>query len=171
MGTLNSEVFQITMCCRCSNKAKRWWSLGLSALICLFAIALGIAWPLRVDSAIKKQFVLQPGTEIYDSWLSPPVDTHLELYLWNWTNAEEDYTLAGYKPSLEQLGPYTFREIHERSNVSWHDEDFSVTYYQKRIWHYEPQLSRGDLENDIVVTINPILLVRRVLSFKNEKVA
>ncbi|XP_039429130.1 protein croquemort-like [Culex pipiens pallens] len=146
------------MCCRCSNKAKRWWSLGVSALICLVAIALGIAWPLIVSSEIKKQFVLQPGTEIYDSWLEPPVDTHLELYLWNWTNAEEDYTVAGYKPRLEQLGPYTFREIHERSNVSWNDDEFSVTYYQKRIWHYERELSKGDLENDIVVTINPILL-------------
>lgn len=146
------------MCCGCSNKTKKWWSLGFSTLICLVAIALGIAWPLIARSEIRKQFVLQPGTEIYDSWLEPPIDTHLELFLWNWTNADEDYTVQGYRPRLEQLGPYTFREIHERSNVSWNDDQYTVTYYQKRIWHYEPQLSKGDLMNDVVFTINPILL-------------
>ncbi|XP_058819871.1 protein croquemort-like [Topomyia yanbarensis] len=144
------------MCSRCSNKAKQWWSIGISALICVLALVFGVAWPLIVRSETEKLLLLQPGSQVFENWKEPPVPMYLEIYLWNWTNTE-DYRSDGYKPRLEQLGPYTFREIHERVDLQWND-DFTLSFYQKRIWHYEPQLSTGDLENDIVISINPILL-------------
>ncbi|KXJ75698.1 hypothetical protein RP20_CCG011200 [Aedes albopictus] len=145
------------MCSKCSNKAKRWWSLGISVGICVIAIALGVSWPFIIEKEVEKQFVFTPGTQLYDNWLNPPIDTLLELYLWNWTNTE-DYRSDNYKPHLEQLGPYTFREKKERVDLKWDDDEDTLTFYQRRIWHFEPELSKGDLENDMVVTINPILL-------------
>ncbi|XP_053691732.1 protein croquemort-like [Sabethes cyaneus] len=140
----------------CSNKAKRWWAFGVAAFVCIVAIIFGVAWPIAVREEIEKELLLKPGSQVYENWMKSPVDIYLELYLWNWTNTD-DYQKEGYKPRLQQLGPYTFREIHEREDLVWND-DFTLTFYQKRIWHYEPDLSAGDLENDIVVSINPILL-------------
>lgn len=143
------------MCGKCSNKAKRWLSLGISVGICVIAIAFGIAWPFIIRGEIEKQFAFAPGKEVYKNWLNPPIDSFLELYLWNWTNAE-DYRTE--KPRLEQLGPYTFREKMERVGLVWNDDEDTLTFSQRRTWHFEPELSKGDLENDKVVTINPILL-------------
>ncbi|XP_055545539.1 protein croquemort-like [Wyeomyia smithii] len=140
----------------CSTKAKRWWAFSTAGIVCIVAIILGVVWPIAVRKEIEKEFLLKPGTRIYDNWKNPPVNIYLEIYLWNWTNTN-DYRDAGYKPQLQQLGPYTFREIHERDDLLWND-DFTLTFYQRRIWHYEPELSAGDLENDIVVSVNPVLL-------------
>lgn len=122
----------------------------------MIAIAFGIAWPFIIRGEIEKQFAFAPGKEVYKNWLNPPIDSFLELYLWNWTNAE-DYRTE--KPRLEQLGPYTFREKMERVGLVWNDDEDTLTFSQRRTWHFEPELSKGDLENDKVVTINPILLV------------
>ncbi|XP_055597191.1 protein croquemort-like [Uranotaenia lowii] len=144
------------MCCNCSRRAKFIWAWTCSIVISVMAIALGLIWLLVVRKEIEKEFVLQPGTKVYDSWLAPPIDMYLELYAWNWTNAE-DYQSEGYKPELVELGPYTFLEKHERVNLQWND-DSTVSFQQKRTWHFVPELSKGDFENDKVVTINPIVL-------------
>ncbi|XP_058463026.1 protein croquemort-like [Malaya genurostris] len=144
------------MCSSCSNRAKGWWFFGISVLAIGLALIFGFAWPQLVRSEIEKQFVLQPGSQIFDNWMEAPVPMFLEVYLWNWTNTE-DYRSDNYKPRLEQLGPYTFREVHERVDLQWND-DYTLTFYQKRIWYYEPELSDGDFENDIVISINPVLL-------------
>lgn len=123
----------------------------------MIAIAFGVAWPFIIQNEIEKQFVFAPGTQLYDNWMNPPIDALLELYLWNWTNAEY-YRGENYTPHLEQLGPYTFREKKERVDLEWKDDEDTLTFYQRRTWHFEPEMSEGDLENDMVVTINPILL-------------
>lgn len=145
----------------CSNRSptgKRLWALGGATGVCVFALLLGFLWPALVWQIAKNEFVLEPGTELYDNWFDPPIDMYLELYLWNWTNAGENYRAENYKPHLEQLGPYTFLEIHERVNLQWNDEDDTLTFQQRRIWHYVPEKSIGDYENDRVITINPVLL-------------
>uniref|UniRef100_A0A182PPP0 Scavenger receptor class B n=1 Tax=Anopheles epiroticus TaxID=199890 RepID=A0A182PPP0_9DIPT len=141
-------------CSNWSPTAKRICALSSATGVCVFALVLGLIWPPLVWQIAKTEFVLEPGTEVYKNWIEPPIDTYLELYLWNWTNADAYRT---EKPHLEQLGPYTFRERHERVNLEWHDND-TLTFQQRRIWHYEPEKSVGDYENDRVVTINPVLL-------------
>ncbi|KFB44704.1 AGAP008179-PA-like protein [Anopheles sinensis] len=144
-------------CSNCSPTAKRLCALGSAIGVCVFAVGLGFLWPALVWQIAKKEFVLVPGTELYDNWYDPPVDMYLELYLWNWTNAD-DYRQENYKPHLEQIGPYTFLERHERVNLEWSEDEELLTFQQKRIWHYVPEKSVGDYENDRVVTISPVLL-------------
>ncbi|XP_058057109.1 protein croquemort-like [Anopheles bellator] len=144
-------------CSNLSPTAKRLWAIGGATGVCVFALALGFLWPALVWEIAKKEFVMEPGTQVYDNWIDPPIDMYLELYLWNWTNAEDYRQVGDYKPHLEQLGPYTFVERHERVNLQWNDND-TLTFQQKRIWHHVPEKSVGNYETDRVITINPVLL-------------
>ncbi|XP_052899490.1 protein croquemort-like [Anopheles moucheti] len=141
-------------CSNWSPTSKRLCALGSATGMCVFALALGLLWPSLIWAIAKKEFVLEPGTEVYDNWIDPPIDMYLEIFLWNWTNAENYLT---EKPHLEQLGPYTFLERHERVNLVWNNND-TLTFQQRRIWHYVPEKSVGNYETDRVITINPVLL-------------
>uniref|UniRef100_A0AAG5DB36 Scavenger receptor class B n=1 Tax=Anopheles atroparvus TaxID=41427 RepID=A0AAG5DB36_ANOAO len=144
----------------CSNRSpttKRLCALGSATGVCVVALALGFLWPALVWEIAKSEFVLVPGTELYENWYEPPIDMYLEVFMWNWTNAA-DYQQENYKPHLEQIGPYVFRERHERVNLEWSDEEDLLTFQQRRIWHYVPERSVGDYENDRVITISPVLL-------------
>ncbi|XP_053673751.1 protein croquemort-like [Anopheles nili] len=146
-------------CSKRSPTTKRLCALGSATSVCVLALALGFLWPALVWQIAKNELVLEPGTEVYDNWFNPPIDTYLEIYLWNWTNADGALQgTEGYKPHLEQLGPYTFIEQHKRVNLEWNDDDDTLTFQQQRIWHYLPEKSVGDYENDRVITINPVLL-------------
>merc|ERR1719481_2163651 len=56
------------------------------------------------------------------------------------------------KPILEERGPYTFREVQRKVNLSWH-EDGTVSYQRQKVWYFEPEMSIGPL-TDMVTTIN-----------------
>lgn len=45
-----------------------------------------------------------------------------------------------------------FRETREKINITWHPNG-TVSYYQVKRWFYEPELTKGSL-NDLVTTLN-----------------
>lgn len=81
---------------------------------------------------------------------------YLEIYLFNWTNPD-DIRNASIKPDFYEMGPYTFSEVHERTNMTWNPND-TITFYQKRTWQFVPEMSVGTLD-DNVTNVNPIALV------------
>ena len=48
----------------------------------------------------------------------------------------------GSKPELEERGPYVFTEQHIKVDPIWNDNG-TVTYKQRRVWHFVPDLSNG----------------------------
>ena len=56
-------------------------------------------------------------------------------------------------PILEERGPYTFREVERKVNLSWHPENGTVSYKRMKHWYFEPSMSIGPL-NDTITTIN-----------------
>lgn len=83
---------------------------------------------------------------------------YLNIYLFNWTNAQDVIKNWTIKPVFEQHGPYVFSERHVRVNLTWDDCENTVTYYQKRIWHFEPEMSNGTLQ-DKITNLNVIAAV------------
>lgn len=51
-------------------------------------------------------------------------------------------------------------EKHIRTNITWHNNG-TVTFYQKKIWHFDPEKSNGSL-SDEVTNLNTIAAVSRV---------
>lgn len=53
------------------------------------------------------------------------------------------------KPNLVEVGPYCFLERREKVNITFHPENGTVSYYQKRTWFFEPSMSNGSLQDEI----------------------
>ena len=53
-----------------------------------------------------------------------------------------------------QVGPYTFREEHEKTNITF-QPDHTVQYMQKKFWHFDAEKSNGSLDDEIF-TLNMI---------------
>lgn len=85
---------------------------------------------------------------------------YLEIYLFNWTNAEELANIKSVKewrkPKFEQMGPYTFLEHHSRANIKFNSNG-TVSYNTKKTWHFVEEKSKGSL-SDMITTLNPIAL-------------
>lgn len=78
--------------------------------------------------------------------------------MYNWTNPNKLTKDEFVKPILQELGPYRFREIHEKMNITWHPENNTVSYRRKGTFFFVESESIGRLD-DIVVTINAFAVV------------
>lgn len=90
-------------------------------------------------------------------WRETPIPMYLEIYMFNWTNAEQYVLTPSIKPIFNECGPYTFYEHHTRENITFNDNN-TLTYFTKRTWRFLPEKSAGSLD-DVVITLNPILAV------------
>lgn len=94
-------------------------------------------------------------------WHETPIPMFMRFYLWNFTNAEEVIKSNWkIKPKLEQCGPYVFSEHHTRENITFNDNNDTVTFKNKRVWHFVAGSTNGTLQ-DKITTVNPILLVNK----------
>lgn len=103
---------------------------------------------------------MKEGSLNYDNWIETPIPMYLRFTMFNWTNAHE-ITAKNYKPNLVEMGPYVFLERHQRINVTFNDENSTVSFYQKRTWHFMPEMSNGSLEDE-VTNINVIAAVSKI---------
>lgn len=101
---------------------------------------------------------LAPDTRVYENWKTPPMELHLDIYLYNWTNPEEFGNLSS-KPILQQLGPYRFIDKPDKVNISWHPANSSVTYRRRSFYYFDAAGSAGSLDDEIT-TLNAVALVR-----------
>lgn len=127
-------------------------------VVLIFALAafFGFGWPAIVDSVARSEFVLEPGTEVYNNWMHATVPMYFDIYFWDWTNPEEIRN-PNVRPHFVQKGPYVFSETHERVNATFNN-DHTITFLQKRVWHYIPEQSTGDFYTDTVTTPHTILM-------------
>lgn len=99
---------------------------------------------------LNEQMVLSENSKSYEFWKDtrnlPPM--HLDFYFFNWTNPE-DLTLPGVKPNLVQVGPYSFLEIRQKVNITFHPENNTVSYFQQRFWYFDQERSNGTLQDNI----------------------
>lgn len=77
--------------------------------------------------------------------------------MFNWTNPEDIYT-KGVKPRFQEVGPFRFKEIKEKINVTW-NENKTVTYRQRKLFYFHEDDGTLPLSTEIT-TINAVALVR-----------
>lgn len=144
------------MCSCCSDMQKKMVSFGCSAFLILFAIILGTLWPSMSSKLLRDKLVIKNGSVNYQNWIRTPIPMYLEVYLFNWTNPQDLDKFPTVKPHFEEMGPYVFHEVHDRINLEW-NENNTVTFNQRRTWNFDPELSRGSLD-DTVTNLNVISL-------------
>ncbi|KAA3675639.1 lysosome membrane protein 2 [Paragonimus westermani] len=125
-------------------------------IIILSSFAFGLAVTLVVLDpiiwlAIYEQTDLAPGTKAYQQWLRPSVDIYFQAYFFNLTNPRE--FIAGQKPIVKQLGPYTYREVRYKKDVLKQFISKTLQYREVKQYHFEPQLSARP-ESDVITNVN-----------------
>ena len=58
-------------------------------------------------SCFLQEITLTEGSRTFETWKSPPPPVFMQYFFFNLTNADE--FLAGAKPVVQQIGPYTYR--------------------------------------------------------------
>lgn len=95
-------------------------------------------------------------------WKKPPITLNFDVYLYNWTNptnlTEDDYE----KPIVEQIGPYRFTEITDKSQIRWHPKNSTISYNRRSVYFFNAEESVGRLE-DKITTINAVAMVRTLI--------
>uniref|UniRef100_A0A8C0RQD3 Scavenger receptor class B member 2 n=2 Tax=Canis lupus familiaris TaxID=9615 RepID=A0A8C0RQD3_CANLF len=126
----------------------------LSLLLLVTSIALLVArvFQKAVDQTIEKNIVLRNGSETFDSWKKPPLPVYAQFYFFNVTNPEE--ILRGEIPRLEEVGPYTYRELRDKADIQFGDNGTTISAVSNKAYVFERNQSVGDPKTDLIRTLN-----------------
>ncbi|XP_022643919.1 scavenger receptor class B member 1-like isoform X4 [Varroa destructor] len=130
----------------------------IRVLVLVVAILVGITlislwWiiPLFVLHAAARKIIIVPKSEALQDFIEGR-DLYQRIYIFNLMNPEEVY--KGQKPSISQMGPYTFKFRNHRS-VAFKGDDL-LQYIDKPSYIFMEKESKGKLE-DKVTTVDPLV--------------
>ncbi|KAF6132714.1 scavenger receptor class B member 2 [Phyllostomus discolor] len=126
----------------------------LSLLLLVTSVTLLVArvFQKAVDQTIEKNIVLRNGSETFDSWKKPPLPVYSQFYFFNVTNPEE--ILRGEIPRLEEVGPYTYREIRDKAEIQFGDNGTTISAVSNKTYVFVRDQSVGDARTDLIRTVN-----------------
>jgi len=137
--------------------------LGLGAALFGLGLPLGSTFPYIFSALIQTVFQLSPTAITFSQNSDSPVPIYMEIYLWNWTNAEDFTNDKTILPDFKEVGPFVFRLKSQRANVQWND-NHTVTFSPNRTFLFEPSLS---LSLDTPVTaLSPVPAVGKKFLYK-----
>lgn len=142
--------------CSCTPKCKKWTTFGVAIAFLVIGLFCAFLWAIIIHKVLNHQLGISTKSTIgYSMWKETPIPMYLSFYMFNWTNADICEKNASVKPHFTELGPYVFSEHHIRDNVTFND-NATVTFYNRRIWKFAPDKSKGSL-SDNVTTFNPVV--------------
>lgn len=142
----------------CNRKCGIISLMSIGTILALVGLLISLLWATLYQTILTKELVLTKTSQSFNLWKETPIPMYFSVYLFNWTNADEVIESKwAVKPKLEQCGPYVFSEHHVRVNLTWNNNN-TVSFQQKRIWHFLPEFSNGTL-SDNITNINPIVSV------------
>lgn len=143
---------------RLLRKSINVWFLCLGILLFSSGCLLLVHFEFLYDVIINQAMSFTPTSEAYKAWKTNDPPLILDLYLFNWTNPEELYD-QDTKPKFQQVGPYKFREVKEKVNITFNPND-TVTFSYVKYYYFMEEESPCQL-TDVVTTINPVPLVSK----------
>ncbi|NWZ43596.1 SCRB1 protein, partial [Brachypodius atriceps] len=103
---------------------------------------------------------INPSSISFQMWKDIPVPFYLSVYFFEVLNPEE--VLQGAKPVLSQRGPYVYREYRYKTNITFGDNDTTVSYLEYRNLFFQPHLSNGT-EDEYIVVPNILMMGAAVM--------
>ena len=80
-----------------------------------------------------------------------------KYYLFSVSNPDE-VQKGLEKAKLVQLGPYVYREVLEKRNPKFHDDD-KITYSPVSVLYFESNLSNGSLDDLVIFPNVPAVVI------------
>ncbi|XP_047127065.1 lysosome membrane protein 2 isoform X1 [Hydra vulgaris] len=120
----------------------------ISGLLICLGILAAIFHPNLYRYMVEKELVMKPGNEAYNNWYSPPSPVYMQYFMFNYTNVA-DILAKGSKPQVQQIGPYSYKEI--RINAVVEQNDYEITYLQNYSYVFDPVTScQNCSESDMI---------------------
>nr|AFK11285.1 mLGP85/LIMP II [Callorhinchus milii] len=142
--------------------------VGVLGLCCFIVFVVSIVKDLfkkLVDDQIKEQMVLKfsKADEVYQNWKEPPIPVYIQFFFFHIENRLE--VLQGERPYVRQIGPYTYKELRPRVNISLF-ENATISASTSRTYILDLTMSVGDPKKDRITTINiPFVTLLQMLKY------
>lgn len=142
--------------------------VGVLALCCFIISVVLIIKDLfknLVDDQIKEQMVLKfsKANEVYQNWKEPSIPVYIQFFFFHIENRLE--VLQGERPYVRQMGPYTYKELRPRVNISLF-ENATISASTFRTYILDLGMSVGDPKKDRITTINiPFVTLLQMLKY------
>jgi len=148
----------------CYKKGTRyccWITLALGCLILILGIITLVCGNSLLTKVILKSMALKPGSDRLQSWLTPPVQPHLEGYAFSVENSDE--VIQGKKPKLKEVGPFVYKAVtvkdsvdHDSGhvNLQYDENGETLTYRPRKFYFIDREKSVGDPDNTFITVPN-----------------
>ncbi|CAG5123818.1 unnamed protein product [Candidula unifasciata] len=107
-----------------------------------------------IHDQVVQNLPLKNGSKSFKMWSDPTSPIYFQVWMYDVVNHQE--VLNGDKPYVLQKGPYTYKEIKQKFNVTYNNNG-TMNYRERSTYIFKPELSAG-LENDTFVSVNLPLL-------------
>ncbi|KAG0445182.1 hypothetical protein HPB47_018799 [Ixodes persulcatus] len=137
-------------------------------VISLLSVVLGMLTLLGFDNIFRlilnKEVSLAEHSRAFPMWRDVGHETLVRFYFFNVTNPDE--ALTGRKPSVKELGPYTYRAEWVKHNITFHDNG-TLSYIETKRYYFERSLSIGPEEDEIMTVNVPFVTTAQLLKEQN----
>ncbi|XP_022700947.1 scavenger receptor class B member 1-like [Varroa jacobsoni] len=138
----------------CSPLLRVIISLCIGLLFCILGVVSYTTFAPILEQQVKANLVIDPSNEVFESWQEPPITINVKMYLFNYTNPEK--ILAGLKPTVNELGPFVYRERRQKVNITFNGNG-TVSYRQIVSYDFLPHLSVGNLDDELFTLNVPMI--------------
>ncbi|XP_049639322.1 platelet glycoprotein 4-like [Suncus etruscus] len=137
----------------CSRNCGLITGAVIGAVLAVFGGILMPVGDIVIESAIKKEVVLEEGTVAYKNWIKADIPVYRQIWIFDVQNPEE-VAVNSSNIKLKQKGPYTYRVRYlAKENITHDHENNTVSFIEPNGAIFVPSLSAGT-ENDTVTVLN-----------------
>ncbi|XP_019874051.1 protein peste isoform X2 [Aethina tumida] len=142
------------------RKRRRLWLTIIQLIVGIKFIGAGTLLYFKFEDVyemmLRKGLEINPTSKAFNVWKKNDPPLIMNVYLFNWTNPE-DLRVPGTKPILQEIGPYRFKEVKEKTNISFDDVSHTVSYRHRKSYYFDAENSDRNL-SDVITTLNPVPL-------------
>lgn len=134
----------------------RWRGFAFLLAACLFSISGScIMWSTDAfHDFVANQMVLDENKGSFAWWVTPPINPWFRVYIWNYTNWDEYTKDRSIKIKLQEVGPFTYREVIRREAIEFDDKGITLAYREVKTYEFMPEMSAAHHLNATVVVPN-----------------
>lgn len=128
------------------------WTLGT---LTIGLWTLYIKFDSLLEIAIRSQFVLEEGNDLWKNWINVPIGLlSYKYYFFEVLNPSD--VLRGSRVKVRERGPYCFSHRRYKRITGWGPNNETVKYMEYKVNYFDPECSGTNTLDDTFTMINPL---------------
>ncbi|XP_076446440.1 lysosome membrane protein 2-like isoform X2 [Babylonia areolata] len=142
------------------------WGFCITGLVLLVTGCVLIkVFDTLIHDKVDDSLPLKEGSTSYKNWMEPPAPIYFQVWMQHVANADE-VVQQGAKPVLEQMGPYTYREKREKINITFDDNNTTISYRERQWYFFDRNASVGPETDNFTTVSLPMLTIVNLVRFE-----